>query len=218
MLLVESHTISESTKQNQNWFIEGIFAQADIVNGNRRIYPQKILDREINRFDENAVKRRTAVGELSHPESPSINPDRAAILIEKIEKNGSDYIGKAKVLDTPCGKIVQAMLEGGVVVGVSTRGSGSVRKNKEGISEVLDDFQLFTIDVVMNPSAPKAFMNAIFESENLIAELSENQNLAKEFKIFLAEKTKAKNIKNRLTREEKIVEAFKNLVSSLSVK
>ena len=130
MLLIENELIAESSKEGKDWYIEGVFAQAETVNKNRRIYKEATLDREVKRFSEEYVATRRAVGELSHPNDSQINPDRAAILITEIAKEGTDYLGKAKVLDTPCGKIIQAMLEGGVVLGVSTGGRGSVKALK----------------------------------------------------------------------------------------
>ena len=115
MLLIENELIAESKKEGQSWIIEGVFAQAEVVNKNKRIYKENILDREVNSFVSEYVNTKRAVGELSHPNSSQINPDRVAILIESMTTQGNDYIGRAKVLDTPCGKIMQAMLEGGVV-------------------------------------------------------------------------------------------------------
>lgn len=216
MLIIENEMLTESTKEGQNWFIEGVFAQAETVNKNRRIYKETILDREVSSFVNEYVKTKRAVGELSHPQSSQINPDRAAILIEDLRKEGVDYIGKAKVLDTPCGKIIQAMLEGGVVLGVSTRGSGSVRTNKQGISEVCEDFKLHTVDAVMNPSAPKAIVSAVYENEMVLDPLLSQVLLSEEFYEFLKEKKKAKQIHNKQNREARLVENFQNILKKIS--
>ena len=215
MLLIENELITESKKVNQSWFIEGVFAQAGVVNKNKRIYREEILDREVNSFVCEYVNTKRAVGELSHPNSSQINPDRVAILIESLVKQGKDYIGRAKVLDTPCGKIMQAMLEGGVVLGVSTRGSGSVRTLKEGITEVCEDFKLHTIDAVMNPSAPKALVSAVYENEQALDALLHDSLLYEEFIAFLTAKKKAKQIVNKAEREKAMLESVKKVLSQL---
>ena len=215
MLLIENELIAESKKEGQSWFIEGVFAQAEVVNKNRRIYKESILDREVNSFVSEYVNTKRAVGELSHPNSSQINPDRVAILIESLTKQGKDYIGRAKVLDTPCGKIMQAMLEGGVVLGVSTRGSGSVRTLKEGVSEVCEDFKLHTVDAVMNPSAPKALVTAVYENEQALDALLHDTLLYEEFVSFLQAKKQAKRIANRADREKAMFESVKSVLSQL---
>lgn len=216
MLLIENQ-ITEGKRENKHWFLEGVFAQSETVNKNNRIYRDKILSREMTNYVNEFVKTKRAVGELSHPESSQINPDRVSILIESIEKIGNDYFGKAKVLDTPCGKIVQAMLEGGVVVGVSTRGSGSLRKLKNGISEVCDDFKLHTIDVVLNPSAPKALVSSIYENEKIEKILKEFSN-EEDFFNFIKEREKTKKLRNKINREMALIEAFEKFIKTLKDK
>lgn len=213
MLLVEEELITESKKENQHWFIEGIFAQSEIVNKNNRLYREEILDREMKRFINEYVSKNRAVGELSHPDNSQINPDRVAILIESLEKQGTEYYGRAKVLDTPCGKIIQAMIEGGVVLGVSTRGSGTVKQTKKGYDEVNDDYTLYTIDAVLNPSAPKALVNAVYEDSKILDTIVQDNLLYEEFYVFLKERKKAKQIANRTRREEAMIKSVKNLLS-----
>ena len=215
MLLIENELITESKKVDQSWIIEGVFAQAEVVNKNKRIYKENILDREVNSFVSEYVNTKRAVGELSHPNSSQINPDRVAILIETITKQGKDYIGRAKVLDTPCGKVMQAMLEGGVVLGVSTRGSGSVRNLKEGFSEVCEDYKLHTVDAVMNPSAPKALVSAVYENEQALDALLHDALLYEEFVSFLTAKKKATQIVNKTERERAMYESVKQVLSQL---
>ena len=215
MILIENELLTESKKENQNWYIEGVFAQAETVNKNRRIYKESILDREVDTFVKEYVNTKRAVGELSHPNSSQINPDRAAILIESMTKDGHDYIGKAKVLDTPCGKIIQAMLEGGVVLGVSTRGSGTVKQGKNGISEVCEDFRLHTVDAVMNPSAPKAIVTAVYENEQALDAMLSDTLLYEEFCRFLKAKKAAKNIPNKAAREAAMLKSVSMVLSSL---
>lgn len=136
-------------------------------------------------------------------------------MIESLSKQGNDYIGRAKVLDTPCGKIMQAMLEGGVVLGVSTRGSGSVKALKEGVSEVGEDFKLHTIDAVMNPSAPKALVSAIYENEQALDALLHDALLYEEFTSYLLQKKSVKNIVNKVDREKAMYESVRGLLSQL---
>ena len=193
---------------DKNWYISGVFAQAEIPNKNKRIYPLSVLEREVNLFKQNFISTQRAVGELSHPETMEINPDRAAILIESLEKNGNDFYGKAKVIPTPCGKIVQGLLEGGVKVGVSTRGCGSLKTRDNGISEVADDFRLFTVDVVLNPSAPDALVDAIFESEK------QYQNLVESF-LSDDKIQKMMEWRDKILAENKNLRDFKNKVMVL---
>ena len=162
--------ITES-KQNgkKDVFIEGIFMMADSKNRNGRIYESKILQPAVNKYVEEQVKTGRAVGELNHPEGPTINLDKVSHLITKLEWNGTNVVGKAKILDTPMGQIVKGLLEGGVKLGVSSRGMGSLEQ-REGRSFVGSDFQLATVDIVQDPSAPSAFVNGIMEGVEWIYE------------------------------------------------
>ena len=159
------------SKQNgkKDFFIEGIFMMADSKNRNGRIYESKVLQPAVEKYSEEQVKTGRAVGELNHPEGPTINLDKVSHLITKLEWNDSNVIGKAKILDTPMGQIVKGLLEGGVKLGVSSRGMGSLEQ-REGINFVKDDFQLATIDIVQDPSAPSAFVNGIMEGVEWIWE------------------------------------------------
>jgi hypothetical protein len=161
-LPVETLVESDASSGKKKYFIEGIFMQADAKNRNGRIYERKILERAVDDFVNNQVKRNRAVGELDHPDSPQINLDKVSHRILNLEWKGSDVIGKALVLDTPCGQILKGLLDGGVQLGVSSRGMGSLRRN-EGVDYVSDDFILNTVDVVQDPSAHHAFVNGIME-------------------------------------------------------
>lgn len=146
-------------------FIEGPFMQAGIVNKNGRIYKESILDREVERYTNDYVKNGRAFGELGHPQGPSINLERVSHLIKSIQKEGSTYVGKAKILGTPYGEIVKNLIAGGAKLGVSSRGMGSLSQNQDGINEVQDDFHLATAaDIVADPSAPDAFVRGIMEN------------------------------------------------------
>lgn len=148
----------------KNYFIEGIFMQGDIKNRNGRIYPSSVLEKEMKRYDDQFIKTKRALGELGHPEGPSINGDRVSHLITEMKRDGSNFVGKAKILGTPMGQIVKTFMDEGVKIGVSTRGLGSVKATKEGIMEVQDDFHLSTVDIVTDPSGPNCFVNGIMEN------------------------------------------------------
>lgn len=199
---------SNKDSKDKHWYISGVFAQADVPNRNNRIYPLAILEREVKLFDQNYIATQRAVGELSHPDSMEINPDRAAILIESLTQDGSNFLGKAKVLPTPCGRIVEGLLEGDVKVGVSTRGCGSLKKEKNGVSEVDDDYRLFTIDVVLNPSAPDALVDSIFENER------QYQNLVE---TFLTDEyiEEMMDWRKKVLKENKRLKTFKNKIMVL---
>lgn len=217
ILLVEQNFITESKKTDgAYWYIEGVFAQAEALNKNRRVYPEHVLDREVNSFQQ-LIEDHQAGGELNHPESSSINPDRIAIKIESLTKDGVDYIGRAKVLDTHCGLTLQKLLEGGMRMGVSTRGTGTVTRRRDGSSLVNEDFGLVTIDAVMNPSAPKAVVNAIYEGMEL-DDLMNVPELKEQFIAFLKEKEIVKNIPNRYSREERMIESVAKLMAELTGK
>ncbi len=155
--------ITEKKKDGGNsYVIEGVFMQADKKNRNGRIYDKTILEGAVNKYVTEQVKTGRAVGELNHPEGPTINLDKVSHKITELKFEGSDVIGKASILNTPMGKIVEGLLEGGVKLGVSSRGMGTL-VNKQGVSHVGKDFMLSTVDIVQDPSAPEAFVNGIME-------------------------------------------------------
>jgi hypothetical protein len=161
----EIQMLSESDDAGKkNWYINGIFAQADVVNRNKRIYPERILDEAMSNYITEYVTPGRAVAELAHPSNTTINLDRIAAKIESLQKDGKSYHGKAKVLNTPCGQIVQGLLEGGVKLGVSTRADGSVKANNSGINEVQQGLRMAAIDIVANPSCHAAMVDGIMES------------------------------------------------------
>jgi hypothetical protein len=146
----------------KNYVIEGVFAQADQKNRNGRVYPKAIMENAVNKYVQDQVSKKRAVGELNHPEGPTVNLDKVSHLITDLKFEGNNVIGKAQILDTPMGKIVKGLLEGGVQLGVSTRGMGSLEQ-KNGVMYVKEDFILSTVDIVQDPSAPDAFVNGIME-------------------------------------------------------
>lgn len=158
----------ESDGDKKHLFIEGVFMQADIKNRNGRIYPKNVLAKEVGRYMTESVARKNAFGELNHPPTPTINLDRVSHMIVDLKESGSNYIGKAKILETPTGLIAKNIIEGGGQLAVSSRGTGSLR-NMGGTMMVQEDFRLATAaDIVSNPSAPQAYVDAIMESPDWI--------------------------------------------------
>lgn len=149
---------------SKRFYIEGIFLQSAIKNRNGRIYPEHVMDKEVARYIKESVENNTAMGELGHPASPQINLDRVSHRIVSLRKEGTNYIGKALITSTPMGDIAKGLMESGVKLGVSSRGMGTLKANKDGINEVQDDFRLATAaDIVADPSAPAAWVNGIME-------------------------------------------------------
>ena len=146
----------------KKYAIEGVFMQSDTVNRNGRVYPAMVLESQVRKYNENYVNKKRALGELNHPSGPTVNLDKVSHLITELKMNGKDVVGKASLLETPCGMIAQNLLDAGVVLGVSSRGMGSLIK-KNGYSEVKEDFILAAVDIVADPSAPNAFVNGIME-------------------------------------------------------
>ncbi len=173
MKLIKEHTetvnylIEEDKETGQkNYNLEGVFLQADIKNRNGRIYPVEVLDKEVKRYVKENVKKNRAYGELGHPDSPTINLDRVSHMIKDLKLEGKNFVGKAKIMDTPYGKIVKSLIDEGASLGVSSRGMGSLKTTKDGSSEVQKDFMLATAaDIVADPSAPDAFVRGVMEGK-----------------------------------------------------
>lgn len=186
--------IVEEKEGKRNYLIEGIFAQAELPNRNGRNYPGRILAREVHNYQQ-VIESRMALGELNHPASPSVNPERASHLITSLKMEGTDAMGRAKVLDTPMGRIVKNLLDENVRLGVSTRGLGSV-KYKNGINEVQDDFKLVCIDVVSSPSGINCFVNGIMENADWIMDATGSwqmvESIQKEIKSISAKEVEAR--------------------------
>jgi hypothetical protein len=159
-----------SESGSKNYFIEGIFLQGDIKNRNGRVYPSSVLEREVQKYTESFIDKGRALGELGHPEGPTINLDRVSHKITSLKKEGANFVGKAKLLETPMGKIAKSLIDEGVKLGVSSRGMGTLEL-KNGVSYVKDDFMLATAaDIVADPSAPDAFVEGIMEGKEWIWE------------------------------------------------
>jgi hypothetical protein len=161
--------ITEGTGSNKKLYIEGVFLQGEIKNRNGRMYPLQTLAREVNRYNENFVVKGRALGELGHPDGPTVNLDRVSHKITSLVQEGNNFIGKAQILGTPMGKIASALLDEGVMLGVSSRGVGSLQTTNEGHKIVGEDFMLATAaDIVADPSAPDAFVSGIMEGKEWI--------------------------------------------------
>ena len=160
--------LTEEVDGKKRQFIEGVFLQAEVKNRNGRMYPVKTLAREVAKYDESYIQKGRALGELGHPDGPSINLDRVSHRIVSLKQEGNNFIGKAQILETPMGKIAKNLLDEGVKLGVSSRGMGSLIK-KEGCNVVADDFMLATAaDIVADPSAPDAFVDGIMEGKEWV--------------------------------------------------
>lgn len=201
--------LEEETNGKKILHIEGVFLQGDIKNRNGRVYPFGVLEREVGRYNEQYVNVGRALGELGHPDGPTVNLDRVSHKIVSLKAEGSNFIGKAQILNTPMGNIAKSLLESGVKLGVSSRGMGSIEE-KNGANYVRDDFMLATAaDIVADPSAPDAFVNGIMEGKEWVWEngIIKEVNIAKYHK-YISESTR-KNI------EERSLKAFNHFLQSL---
>ena len=159
----------ETRNGKKSMYIEGVFLQGNIKNRNGRMYPMETLRREVGRYNENHVQSGRALGELGHPDTPTVNLDRVSHKIVSLKESGANFIGKAKILGTPMGKIAASLVEEGVKLGVSSRGVGSLKQTREGVNIVGDDFMLATAaDIVADPSAPDAFVEGIMEGKDWV--------------------------------------------------
>ena len=167
---VQPVIVEQNEKGEKDYFIEGIFMQSEIKNRNGRIYPKEVIQKEVKRYNKEFVEQKRAFGELGHPEGPTINLDKVSHMIEKLEEDGNNYVGRAKILSTPNGQIVKNLIDDGAKLGVSSRGLGSL-ESKGNAQYVKDDFQLATAgDIVADPSAPEAFVEGIMEGVEWVYE------------------------------------------------
>ncbi len=156
--------IMEGAGDKKNYFIEGVYLQGNIANRNKRMYPMDTLREKVSLYNEQYVNAKRAFGELGHPDGPTINMDRVSHMITSLKEDGNNFVGRAKVMDTPMGRIVKTFIDEGAKFGVSSRGLGTLKMNQQGINEVQNDFYLATAaDIVADPSAPDAFVAGIME-------------------------------------------------------
>jgi len=207
---IEDIQILEEEKNGRKVLhIEGVFLQADLKNRNGRVYPFPVLEREVNRYNEQYISAGRALGELGHPDGPTVNLDRVSHKITSLKAEGSNFIGKAQILDTPMGNIAKSLLGSGVKLGVSSRGMGSIEE-KNGANYVRDDFMLATAaDIVADPSAPDAFVNGIMEGKEWVWEngIIKEVNLNK-YQRYISESTR-KNL------EERSLKVFNHFLQNL---
>lgn len=178
MKLITEHYINtvkyliEENKEtkSKDYYLVGIFMQAQEPNRNNRVYPVEVINREVNNYNKNYINEGRAMGELGHPDTPVVNLERVSHLVKELSLKGTNVYGKAKLMDTPMGNIAKKFVDEGVKLGVSSRGLGSLREERDGIKVVQDDFQLNAIDIVADPSAPQAFVEGILENKEWIYE------------------------------------------------
>ena len=201
--------ITEGKGDSKKLYIEGVFLQSELKNRNGRMYPFSVLEKEVNRYNEEYVKTKRALGELGHPDGPTVNLDRVSHRITDLRAEGNNFMGKAQILDTPMGKIAKNLLEEGVQLGVSSRGMGSIDK-REDCNVVMDDFMLATAaDIVADPSAPDAFVNGIMEGKEWVWDngILKESKVAK-YQRYMSESTRAE-------LEERTLKVFENFLSGL---
>jgi len=208
-------TVSESREDgSKDYFIEGVFMQSEKQNRNGRVYPRDVLIKETDRYHNEYVSTSRALGELGHPEGPTVNLERVSHMIKNLSVDGNNIVGRAKIMDTPYGKIVKNLIDEGAKIGVSSRGMGSLKKNNGGVNEVQSDFMLAAVDIVADPSAPEAFVNGVMEGKDWVwnnghfteAVLDEIVPIINEAEL---------TIKSKKEKEIKYIEAFNRFLSSL---
>ena len=203
--------IIEEAAGKKSMFIEGVFLQGNQKNRNGRVYKTDTLAREVGRYTEQYIEQGRALGELGHPDGPTVNLDRVSHKIVSLRQEGNNFIGKAKILDTPMGKIAKNLIDEGVTLGVSSRGVGSLRETREGFKLVGEDFMLATAaDIVADPSAPDAFVQGIMEGKEWVYE----NGILKERQIEEARSTIEKAVVSRELQEKKI-ELFQRFIANL---
>ena len=199
----------EDDNGKKNYKIKGIFMQGNIKNRNGRVYPTEVLEKEIKRYDEKFIKNNRAYGELGHPEGPTVNLDRVSHMVTSLERDGDNFIGEAKIMSTPMGKIVKNIMDEGGTLGVSSRGMGSLEQ-KNGANYVKNDFMLAAAaDIVADPSAPKAFVNGIMEGKEWVW----NNGLLKEVEINDIVETIESSVRKKLPNVEAL--AFAKFLKKL---
>ena len=201
--------ITEGTGADKKLYIEGVFLQSELKNRNGRVYPFSVLEREVGRYNEEYVKTKRALGELGHPDGPTVNLDRVSHRITELRAEGNNFMGKAQILDTPMGKIAKSLLGEGVQLGVSSRGMGSIDK-REDTSYVMDDFMLATAaDIVADPSAPDSFVNGIMEGKEWVWD----NGILKESKVAKYQRYVSESTRQNL--EERTLQVFQNFLAGL---
>ena len=201
----------DDAEGKKNYRIRGVFLQAEVKNRNGRIYPMSVLEKEVGRYNKEYVQKNRAFGELGHPDGPTVNLERVSHMITKLHPDGKNFIGEAKIMDTPYGKIVKNLINEGAKLGVSSRGMGSLEPRR-GAQVVKDDFYLATAaDIVADPSAPNAFVEGIMEGKEWVWQ----NGAVKEMDIEAYRKELDMKYERTQAREEKAVEIYENIMSKL---
>lgn len=200
--------LTEDKDGKKNYFIEGVFMQSEMKNRNGRIYPLATMSKEIERYNKEYVTQNRAMGELGHPEGPTVNLERVSHIIKDLRQDGNDVYGRAKILDTPYGKIVKNLMDEGAKLGVSSRGMGTL-KEQDGVNVVQEDFMLASVDVVADPSAPNAFVNGIMEGKEWIWDNGIIKPVQIESYKKIIEKTASRNL------EEQAIKLFADFIAKL---
>jgi len=201
----------DDAEGKKNYRIRGVFLQAEVKNRNGRIYPMSVLEKEVSRYNKEYVNKNRAFGELGHPDGPTVNLERVSHMITKLHPDGKNFIGEAKIMDTPYGKIVKNLINEGARLGVSSRGMGSLEPRR-GAQVVKDDFYLATAaDIVADPSAPNAFVEGIMEGKEWVWQ----NGAVKEMDIEAYRKELDMKYERAQVREEKNAEIFENFLSKL---
>lgn len=217
-LVEEVHYLKEASEDGKkNYYIEGIIMQGDIKNRNGRVYPKEVLMRETKRYNDTYVAKNRAFGELGHPSGPTINLDRVSHMFTELKEDGSNIVGRAKVMDTPMGKIVKNIIDEGGQLGISSRGMGSLKKSRDGIMEVQDDFMLATAgDIVADPSAPNAFVNGIMEGVEFYYDIASGTWQSQKVFDEIEEEVRQTARASARQLEEKASYLFEKFIKSLS--
>tara|TARA_B110000881_G_C18436635_1_gene443752 strand:- start:90 stop:740 length:651 start_codon:yes stop_codon:yes gene_type:complete len=200
----------EDENKKKSYFIEGIFMQSEMKNRNGRVYPKAILQKEVKRYTDKFINTKRAFGELGHPDGPTVNLERVSHMITELVEDGANFVGRAKIMDTPYGKIVKNLIDEGAKLGVSSRGMGSLKPVQDGLQEVQSDFYLATAaDIVADPSAPDAFVSGIMEGKEWVWD----NGLIKEKEIVEYQKQIERS--TEISRNKVRIEAFENFITKL---
>jgi len=205
---LEVKLLTEEKDGKKNYFIEGVFMQAETKNRNGRIYPSAVMNKEITRYKEEYVKQNRAMGELGHPDGPTVNLERVSHIIKCLKLEDNNVLGRSKILDTPYGKIVKSLMDEGAKLGVSSRGMGTL-KEEDGVNIVQEDFMLAAVDVVADPSAPGAFVDGIMEGKEWIWDNGILSPITIEKYKKIIESTSTRHL------EQQAVILFKHFISKL---
>jgi len=206
------YVVEEVEGKKKNYFIEGVFMQGDIKNRNGRMYPKEVLAKEAARYNKEYIQKNKAYGELGHPQGPTINLERVSHMIKSLVPEGSNFIGKAKILDTPYGNIVKSLIDEGAQLGVSSRGMGTLKEKEGGAQEVQSDFMLSTAaDIVADPSAPEAFVNGVMEGVEWVYDAASSSYSA----MQVVDEIKKVGIKDAKKLEEHKIALFNKFMRNL---